>query len=475
MVKPHEVDVQPMQMDRLRSAIGTEEVRRLKMVGRQTRDLLQGRSIVNINSTESGGGVAEMLYGLLAYARGMSIDVHWVVVSGTPEFFTITKRLHNGLHESRGDGGPLGQAERDVYEAVLAANADEIRVLIRPGDVVILHDPQTAGLTPALRKAGALVVWRSHIGTDRHDGVSADCWEFLRPYLDEAHAFVFSRDQYRPSWIPADRTVTIKPSIDPLSSKNVPMTDAQVRAILSHVGLMRPRGRQATPVFTRSDGSKSRVDRFADVIQTGPPPSVEVPLVVQVSRWDRLKDMAGVMRGFTEHLADSSDAHLLLAGPVVSAVADDPEGGDVLDTCIEDWRHLPHAMRRRVHLTCLPMNDREENAAIVNAIQRHATVVVQKSLAEGFGLTVTEAMWKGCTIVASRVGAIPDQIEHGAQGLLVDDPTDLAAFGDALRQVLVDRRLADELGENARTRARKEFLANRHLTQYADLLATLLD
>ncbi|MDA1035366.1 MAG: glycosyltransferase [Chloroflexi bacterium] len=474
MAKLHEVDVQPMLMSRLRPAIGTDGIQHLRAVAQKAKGVLQDRSVINVNSTESGGGVAEMLHGLVAYARGVDIDVRWVVIEGTPEFFRITKRIHNGLHESPGDGGPLGDAERQVYEAVLDGNADELKAVIRPGDVVILHDPQTAGLVPELRRAGAIVIWRSHIGTDEQNNIAGRCWAFLRPYLEEAHAFVFSRDEYRPEWVPAERSVTIKPSIDPLSSKNVSMSDAQARAILAHVGLLRPTGRVGSPTYVRSDGTRSRVDRFADIIQTGPAPTPDIPLVVQVSRWDRLKDMVGVMHGFTNYLEGSEEAHLLLAGPVVSGVADDPEGGDVLNECIEQWRQLPHAMRRRVHLTCLPMNDREENAAIVNAIQRNAAVVVQKSLAEGFGLTVTEAMWKGCTIVASRVGAIPDQITDGEHGLLIDDATDLPAFGAALGRALQDPDLAKKLGENARERAASEFLANRHLEQYADLLAKLL-
>ena len=474
MTRLHQVDVQPMHISRLRPAIGTEGVARLRTLAQQAKAVLQDRSVVNVNSTESGGGVAEMLYGLTAYSRGMDIDVRWTVIEGTPEFFKITKRVHNWLHESPGDGGPLGDAERQTYEDVSADNAAEIKALLRPGDIVILHDPQTAGLASELQGAGAIVIWRCHIGCDDHDGLADRAWGFLQPYLECADAFVFSRDEYRPPWVPLAKAVTIRPSIDPLSSKNVPMSAAQARAILAHVGLLRPTTRVGSPVFVRSDGTRSRVDRFADVFQTGPPPTQDTPMVVQVSRWDRLKDMSGVMRGFAEYLGGSDNAHLLLAGPVVTGIADDPEGGEVLSECIEEWRHLPHWTRRRVHLTCLPMADRDENAAIVNAIQRHATVVVQKSLAEGFGLTVTEAMWKGSAIVASRVGAIPDQISHEEHGLLLDDPNDLTAFGQALERLLHDPDLAQRMGENARQRAKAEFLADRHLEQYAALFAALL-
>jgi trehalose synthase len=183
--------------------------------------------------------------------------------------------------------------------------------------------------------------------------------------------------------------------------------------------------------------------------------------------------MAGVMTGFAEHVDGAGNAHLLLAGPVVHGVADDPEGAVTFEKCIEVWRQLPHAERSRIHLACLPMRDADENAAIVNSIQRHAAVVTQKSVAEGFGLTVAEAMWKAKPIVASAVGGIVDQIVPGEHGLLIDDPRDLAAFGQSVRRLLDDPPYAEGLGENARHRAVAEFLGDRHLGQYAQLFAQL--
>lgn len=194
--------------------------------------------------------------------------------------------------------------------------------------------------------------------------------------------------------------------------------------------------------------------------------------MVQISRWDPLKDHLGVMHGFAEliHRAAPADAQLLLVGPNVMAVADDPEGPATLNQVITAWRGLSHGDRRRVHLACLPMSDTDENAAIVNALQRHAAVVVQKSLREGFGLTVTEAMWKGRPILASAVGGIQDQIVDGVHGLLLPDPTDLTAFGAALRRLLEDRPFAELLGWNAHERARDEYLGVRHLIQYEQLM-----
>jgi trehalose synthase len=166
-------------------------------------------------------------------------------------------------------------------------------------------------------------------------------------------------------------------------------------------------------------------------------------------------------------------AELVLAGPNVNAVADDPEGAVVFNEILAAWRRLSHGDRRQIQLVNLPMADAEENAAIVNALQRHAAVVVQKSLHEGFGLTVTEAMWKGRPIVASATGGIRDQIVDGVHGLLVDDPYDLGAFGAAVRRLLEDRPFAERLGHNAHERARQEYLGLRHLLQYAQLVADL--
>jgi len=226
------------------------------------------------------------------------------------------------------------------------------------------------------------------------------------------------------------------------------------------------------PVFRREDGSPGRVDRQADIVRLGRPPTWEKPLIVQVSRWDSLKDPIGVMEGFALLLDETAanQAELLLAGPNVRAIPDDPESASVLDATIERWRELPHAHRGRIHLACLPMADDEENAAIVNALQRHAAIVVQKSLQEGFGLTVTEAMWKGRPVIASAVGGIQEQIEDGVHGLLLDDPEDLIGFGKLLYRLLANQPLAEELGHNAKEKARRGYLGVRQLVQHAELL-----
>lgn len=469
-----EVTVQALDAERLAPLIGRERMERYEQAARTAREALAGRVVFNVNSTAAGGGVAEMLQTLLAYVRGAGVDARWLVIDGDPEFFAITKRIHNGLYGAGGDGGALGEPERRHYEAVQRRNADELLAVLRPGDVVLIHDPQPAGLASAAKRAGAIVVWRCHVGCDEPNAWTRRAWDFVEPYLADVDAFVVSRAASAPPWADPALVHAIPPSIDPFAAKNEPMTDEHVRHALAYAGLLGgPEGRTRVP-FVRRDGSPGRITRKVDVVQTGPPPPPDAPLVVQISRWDRMKDMAGVMTGFAEHVDRSLGAHLLLVGPAVTGVADDPEAAAVLGECLQLWRRLPHAARTRVHLACTPMRDPDEQAAIVNAVQRHATIVAQKSIAEGFGLTVAEAMWKQRPIVASAVGGIRDQIVDGEHGLLLDDPADLPAFGAAVEHLLRDPGDAARLARNARARATDELLGDRHLERYAALLATVL-
>jgi trehalose synthase len=335
---------------------------------------------------------------------------------------------------------------------------------------VILHDPQTAGLVPALER-DVRVVWRSHIGRDGSNDFSAEAWAFLHDYIARADAWIFSRREYAPPGLDPSRIVIVPPSIDVFSPKNQELDPATVDAVLTAAGLQAgdPAG---TPAFTRLDGTPGRVDRHAD-LEGEPPLDPGATLVTQVSRWDRLKDPVGVLRGFVDHVLPATDAHLVLAGPATAAVADDPEGEAVLAEVRRARIALPDDVRARVHLACLPMEDAEENAAVVNALQRRSAVIVQKSLAEGFGLTVGEAMWKGRPVVASRVGGIQDQIEHGRTGLLVD-PHDLRAFGEHVSALLEAPHDAERMGAAAQERVRDQFLGPRHLGQYVDLLEHVL-
>jgi len=470
-----QVEVQPVPLDRLTALLTPERALRLRDVAEAARPMLSDRVVWNINATAQGGGVAEMLQTLLAYGRGAGVDTRWLVLDGDEQFFAITKRLHNVLHGDPGDGGPLGAAERVHYIDVLQTNLDHMHPPVRAGDIVLLHDPQTAGLVDPLRRLGVHVVWRCHIGRDTSNEHTECGWAFLREFVEDSDGFIFSRKVYAPSWVPPERLWVIPPSIDPFSVKNRMLAPAEALAVLEQTGLLdAPYGGDGL-TFVRRDGTTGALRRHDTLFAEGAPVPPDARVVVQVSRWDRLKDMAGVMRGFAAAIDRlPEDAQLMLVGPEVSGVSDDPEGAEVLEECRDQWRTLPDGVRRRVALVTLPMDDGDENAHIVNAVQQYAAVVVQKSLVEGFGLTVTEAMWKGRPVVASAVGGIQDQILDGRDGLLVGDPRDLSEFADAVGRVLRDRRLADALGAAARARVQDQFLGDRHLAQYVDLFASML-
>lgn len=465
-----EVSVPPRPAAALEPLIGPERHARLLAAAARFRYRLPGRTIWNVNSTAVGGGVAEMLQALVGYVSDLGVPIRWLVIGGDPEFYAITKRLHNQLHGQPG-GGPLGRAERAHYRRVLAASAEQLVELAKPDGLVLLHDPQTAGLTGPLARAGIPVVWRSHVGVDWQNTATRSAWEFLRPFLRHASALVFSRRQYVPSWVPPWRTWIIPPSIDPFSAKNQHLDTVSVQAILATIGVLDHAVPRAPTGFVRRDGSAGKVTRRAAVTCGGRPAPAD-PVVVQVSRWDRLKDMAGVMRGFAGHVAPGGPGYLILAGPAVSGVADDPEGAAVYAECLAQWRDLPAAARARVLLASLPLDDVDENAAMVNALQRHATVVVQKSLAEGFGLTVAEGMWKGRPVIGSAVGGILDQITEGT-GVLLPDPLDLGAFGAAVRGLIDDPARASQLGAAGRAYIQENYLGDVHLLRYARMWDTI--
>jgi trehalose synthase len=477
-----EIDVPEVPLKQLRPIIGDARTDLLEASAEASRALLRGRVVWNVNSTSAGGGVAEMLQVLVGYIKGAGIAGRWLAIGGDPAFFAITKRIHNRIHGMTGDLGELGPVEAAHFQEVNEANADAMVPMVQAGDIVLLHDPQTAGMASRLTSVGAKVIWRCHIGSDRPDPWSRQAWRFLRPFLAKCDAFVFSRRTYAPPWVPADRLAVIAPSIDPFSPKNQELPADSIPLFLKRMGLtdegkgvsgdgLATASTRVRPEFTRRDGTRAEVTHRTHLVGDALP--ADAPLVVQVSRWDRLKDMAGVMAGFASHVVGCGDAHLALVGPSVEGVADDPEGIEVLAECISMWEALPSSARRRIHLVTLPLDDVDENAAMVNAIQRTASVIVQKSLVEGFGLTVAEGMWKAKPVVGSRVGGIIDQIAPGT-GILLDDPTDLAAFGDAVASLLGHPNRAAHMGEAAMQYVQKEFVGDRHLLQYADLVRRLV-
>jgi trehalose synthase len=463
------VELESKSIDRYRPLLERDHWEEFAGSIRELTAAVQDKTLWNVNSTAHGGGVAELLGALIPYQRGAGIDARWVVIDGEAAFFDLTKRLHKLLHGVAADGEGMTSEDHAEYERTVAANAAALTRRVQPGDVVILQDPQTAGLAPELVRHGCHVIWRCHVGVDAPNQVARSAWDFLRPYLETAAAVVFSRRAHVWEGLPEDRTVIIPPAIDAFTTKNQELDGRSVGAILRACGLLEPGPDGDAATFARQDGSTAKVRRAVKLLQdTRPAP--DVPLVVQVSRWDHLKDHDGVMEAFADRVAKKTDGHLLLAGPAVTSVADDPEQPEILANLTDRWRRLEPALRRRVHVAQLPMEDEEENAVIVNALQRHARVVVQKSLAEGFGLTVAEAMWKAKPVVASRVGGIEDQIEDGRSGLLVDDPRDLAGFGRAVTGLLADPPTAEGLGEAARKRVARHFLAPRHLQQEAALV-----
>jgi trehalose synthase len=290
--------------------------------------------------------------------------------------------------------------------------------------------------------------------------------------VELADAYVFSRSEYVWDGLDRDRAWLMPPAIDPFSPKNQGLEDATVRGILQTIGLLSGSSAGPPPRFVRGDGTPGRVERRAEVLQDEPL-SDDAVLVAQVSRWDRLKDPRGLLECFERHL-DHPRVHLVMAGPSTSAVADDPEGAAVYGDVAESWRRMPPERRRRAHLVSLPMFDLDENGAMVNAVQRRADVLVQKSLAEGFGLTVTEGMWKEKAVVGSRVGGIQDQLVDGESGLLIDDPCDLDGFGRAIRSLVDDPDRAAALGRAARQRVMERFLGIGRLMEYVELVSGLV-
>jgi trehalose synthase len=464
-----EVGLHVLSPERFREVIG-DRFDEFEPAIARARSELEGRVIWHINSTARGGGVAELLRSYLAYVRGTGVDVRWMVMNGNPRFFEVTKRLHNHLHGDSGDGGELGEVEREAYLSTAAEATAELSQLVRAGDVVFLHDPQTAGMVRPIHELGASVVWRCHVGVDEPNDLVREAWDFLRPDLAGADALVFSRKRFIWEGLEGSRIWIMAPTIDAFSPKNQPMEAETVAAVLGTIGLGPDRS-LPPPVYRRGDDVPARVNRKAAIVQVDRLPA-DVPLIAQVSRWDRLKDPRGLLECFAQHVSDTA-AHLVIAGPDVEAVDDDPEGAAVLAEVTAKLEAMSDEIQRRVHLVSLPMDDLDENAAMVNALQRRADVVVQKSIAEGFGLTVAEAMWKRKPVVAGRVGGIQDQIVDGESGLLVD-PTDLTAVGAAIDTLLADPERRTQIGRAAQKRVIEDFLQIRRLLEYFEHVEELL-
>jgi trehalose synthase len=369
---------------------------------------LSGKVVQNINSTSVGGGVAEILNRMVPLLKELGVDARWDLIKGGERFFEVTKKFHNALH---GVNIEVTGEDYDVFLETSRSNMEEMNLY---GDIVFIHDPQPVALVD--KKQDRKWVWRCHVDVSEPD---EEVWRFLRGFIDKYDSAVFSAPAFSQK-LPI-RQFLISPSIDPLSDKNKELPQETIDAVLRKYGI----------------------------------PS-DKPIVTQISRFDRLKDPLGVIKVYKQ-VKRYSDFRLVLAG---GGASDDPESAEVLFEVREAAKGDPD-----IHVLLLAQNDIE-----INALQRASTVIMQKSIREGFGLTVSEALWKAKPMVASNVGGIPLQIAHKYSGLLCNS-IDGASF--ALKQLLNSPDYARRLGENGREHVKNNFLITRHLKEYMLLFLSL--
>lgn len=387
--------------------VGRSTIEELRVLA----DKLSGKIIQNINSTATGGGVAEILEHLVPLLNQLGVDTRWQVMQGSDEFFEVTKKFHNALH---GKSESISDEDLSLFLEVSRRNLNELSFF---GDLIFIHDPQPVALISKKKEIGRRWLWRCHIDVSNPD---KRVWDFLSGFVVDYDAAVFSAPNFAQR-LPI-RQFLISPSIDPLSDKNKELSSKTIDSVLAKYGL-----------------------------------TLDKPMIVQVSRFDRLKDPLGVIRAF-EMAKKSVECQLVLAG---GTAADDPESEVVLDEVRERAEGS-----KDIHVLLIPPGSDIE----INALQRAATVVLQKSLKEGFGLTISEALWKGKPVVASAVGGIPLQIHNKLTGLLCHT-VEGAAY--ALRQLLSNPQYARQLGENGREHVKQNFLITRHIKDYLLLFLSL--
>jgi trehalose synthase len=376
---------------------------------------LRGARVLHLNATPYGGGVSELLRSIVPLMNDLGIVAHWRIIRGNERFFEVTKKIHNGL---QGADITLTESDREAYLGTARRNAE---LLEGDYDFVFLHDPQPAGILGLRPNRAGQWVWRCHIDTSSPD---PDCWAFMRPFLQDFDAAVFTMQAFVPPDLPVAHVEIIPPAIDPLSPKNMPLEHDTSRRVLEWIGI--------------------ELDR---------------PLVTQVSRFDPWKDPLGVIEAYRLVRRELPDLQLALVG---SMALDDPEGWRIYDDIMEQVRRDPGI---HVFTNLIGVGNIE-----VNAFQRLSNVIVQKSLREGFGLVVSEALWKETPVVAGRAGGIPLQMADGVGGVLIDTVEECAA---AILGLLTDRERAVELGRAGRDRVRQQFLIPRLVLNELDLLLGL--
>lgn len=379
--------------------VGTETIERIRKKARQIQDL----HVVNVNSTYYGGGVSQLLSSLTLLMNSLGIKTGWRVVHGPPDFFSITKKIHNALQ-----GGKINLSDRkmQIYEQVIYENAIRNHL---DHDVVIVHDPQPLPIINHYRK-DCPWVWRCHIDLSRPN---QELWNYLVPFIENYDAVILSSRDYKQDI--KTPQLFFMPAIDPFSITNRELGQKEIDERLNYYNI-----------------------------------PTDLPLVVQISRFDRWKDPEGVIQAF--RLAKKEvDCTLVLLGNVAT---DDPEGAEVYQSLLDS---------REERIIILSRQD----GALVNALQRRAAVVLQKSIREGFGLTVAEAMWKGTPVIGGNTGGIRYQIEDGVNGFLVSS---IEQAAERIVQLVKDKELREQLGQKARETVRQNFLLTRYLEQYLDLL-----
>lgn len=436
----------------------------------RARRALGRHTVWQINSTSAGGGVAEMITGFVRRHNAAGLPTRWLVADAPADFFAITKRFYYKMYGSGQDREPLTTAERDHYDDITAEHAAQALDFVRPGDLVVLHDPQTIGLAGRLHAAGVHVIWYCHVGSPVPSPTADEVTAFLGRHLPVPQAYIVTHPNYVSGTMRADKARVILPAIDQYSIKNRPLPDAMVHAILGRIGLEPDPGPGPDTVAAELGLSADWATTTADIDHEEPLP-IDAQVVLQISRWDVLKDMPGVLAGFARHVAPRSDAHLVLAGNDPYAIADDPGGVEVLADVTAQRDRLPPPVRRRVHLIRTLGGDLGDSAFLINALQRRADVIVQKSIREGFGLTLTEALWKRKAVIGTAVGAVGEQIVHGRTGILLDDPHDIDGFGHAVALLLADDPLRHRLAADGYDHCAARFLIDQQLAGYADVCA----
>lgn len=448
--------------------------------------LISGRKVWMVSSTEKGGGIAEMMPRLVNILRQCGVTCDWVIASAEkPGFFELTKKIHNLIHDS-GNNTSFTTADRELYDEVNRKNAEELQAMVTPGDIVVIHDPQPMAIAHCITQVPLSFVWRSHIGLDKQTERTKAAWDFLQPYASAYQLSVFSAPEYIPSYF-TGRSVIIPPSIDPLDHKNRELSVEKMVGILCNANLVTEYHPVLTPPFTDTTRRLQPDGSFQSPLLPTDMGLLFKPMILQVSRWDNLKGFLPLMQGFANLKKNTLSfkfrsprearraelVQLVLAGPDPGFVNDDPEGKQVLEELCAAYLSLDRALQNDISILVLPMTSIKHNNLIVNALQRTASVVVQNSKQEGFGLTVTEAMWKTKPVIGTVACGIRQQVRDDIDGKLINDPGDPIGIARMLHRVLHCGKEQEVWAQNAHKRVVENFLIFNQARRWIRVFASL--